>query len=136
LVVLEGEVVNGGFYQWLTNSSGETADFALEDLRLIGAHPQAVLAEEALSLGQRMDATLSAPATRQSSPGAACSLEARALWRAMFEEYEPEFGRLDDEFYRIQREHTFWGLFIQYVRRETASCTHSRNPVPPSALNE
>ena len=47
---LEGEVNNGGFSQYFFNSSRETASFAVEALKVIGASKTAQLCEEAINV--------------------------------------------------------------------------------------
>ena len=53
LVVLDSEVRNGGFFQWLTHQSGRDIDLTLEDLQLIGAANHVDMVGEAISLNRQ-----------------------------------------------------------------------------------
>jgi hypothetical protein len=55
VIILEGEVNNGGHHQFFWNSNGALNKETLEDLKLISAHPFILLFEEAVDQYQRHD---------------------------------------------------------------------------------
>lgn len=127
MVRLDSEVHNGGFYQWFTNSSGESADLAVDDLRLIGASAHVALVEEAIALDQRVGERhphyarrwdLSAPEPDQKTQ--------TAFWSDVKAKFYPEYDRLSSAYYDLQETDSLWPKFIAWVRQHPDQCVHSR----------
>jgi hypothetical protein len=132
LRVLDAEVNNGGFYQWFTNSSGQTTDLALEDLRLIGANQQAALIERAIALNRELEQKYLSYARRWERPEP--EHHDRKSFRAYFlEHFEPRFDRLDDEYYHLDDTDSLFPRLVSYIRSHAEECLHERTIVSPPA---
>lgn len=122
LVVLESEVLNGGFHQWLTNSSGELADETLEAAKAIRATRCVTLLRRALKIDREFGADFPwyADRFRPQPPHCPPQKEVRALMSKLV----PPLEELDKE-WGIQDGEVIWGkAFLRYVRKHPESCVH------------
>ena len=85
--LVDGEVSNGGFNQFFWNGSGEYVQEAREGFRLIGAHPQVALLDEAVARFERHVGVLK-------------PFYERGSMEAFSESYEHDvFGDLDERYW-------------------------------------
>ena len=125
LCVLESEILNGGFHQFFTNSSGRHSDEALEYLRMIGAERHTAILAEASQLNRQLEAKYPSYQRRWEAPTPEPSADEYAEFWSEFEEaVEPEFDRLDGEFSQSE---SIWPLFVNWVRRDPDVCVHRRH---------
>ncbi len=124
LCVLESEVLNGGFHQFFTNSSGRHSDEALEYLRMIGAEEYVDVVAEAIQLNRQLEARYSSYQRRWETPEPEWNADQYAEFWSEFEEtVEPEFERLASEFSQSE---SFWPLFVNWVRSDPEVCVYRR----------
>ena len=129
LSILESEVTNGGFYQWLTNASGRLARETLDGLTIIGATPQADVVSEVVRLNQELESRYDSYRRRWESPEPRGEpSEVDAFWTDMDENYAPQFDRLSVEYQRIQDSDSAWPRFDRFAREHIAECMHNRSP--------
>jgi hypothetical protein len=99
---LDGEVHNGGFNQYFSNSHGELAKEALAGLTAIGASEHAKLLGEAIEIRKREEPTM-----RQ--------FEEKGTVEAFGESYEhTALNELDDRFYALNEDLS--SLRIAFIR--------------------
>jgi hypothetical protein len=124
LVVLDSEVLNGGFLQFFTNSSGgELVEETLEDLQFIGATKQAAILEEAIELNRQIEAKYPFYKNRFQDPEPKSDPESEArLWSDVETVLEPEFDRLTTEYDSA----SLWPAFDLYAQHHPEQFVHSR----------
>lgn len=103
---LETEVNNGGFDQYLFNSSGDHARFVLDALREVGAGPIADICEQVYGILPG-----GAPATERDERQGQLEAAEQALGEA---ELMARFGALEQRFYAL--EDGLRELLVAYVR--------------------
>ena len=129
LSILESEVTNGGFYQWLTNSSGRLTQETLGDLLIIGATAQADVVSEVVRLNQELESRYDSYRRRWESPQPRGEpSEVDAFWTDMDENYAPQFDRLSVEYYSLQDSDSAWPRFDRFAREHIDECAHNRSP--------
>jgi hypothetical protein len=127
LVDLDSEVRNGGFYQYFTNSSGQIAYEALEDLRLIGAKNHALLVQQAIQLNEQLEAKYPWYKQRWESPESDIDAASKTrFWADVETNFEPEFDRLSSDFYSLDDTDSLWNQFRTYARTHPNECVHRR----------
>ncbi|MDZ4686567.1 MAG: DUF4375 domain-containing protein [Planctomycetaceae bacterium] len=133
LSILDGEIFNGGFPQFFTNSSGgELTDETLEDLQYIGAARHAAILEEAIALNRTLEAKYPFYKNRFQVPAPRGNEESEAaFWSEMESVYEPEFDRVSSEFYERDdyksfRAESLWQAFERYAQQHPEEFVHSR----------
>ena len=128
LNLLNGEVSNGGFYQWFTNSSGQITHETLDDLRLIGASDHVRVVGEAMTLIECLEVKYPRFKNRWDDTRETCvwdkSLD--AFWEEVNSEYRPAFDSLSEEFYTLEDTNSMWPLFVKYVRQHVNELAHQR----------
>ena len=130
LVILDSEVRNGGFFQFLTNSSGRHTDSVLEYLSVIGAARHVDIVGHVIEQNAQLEAEY--PSYRQRWD----ELQPRpdhadfAEFRTHLDLIEPEFDRLSEEFYSLEETDSLWPLFVQWVRNDPEKCVHRRKLEP------
>jgi hypothetical protein len=104
LTLLDSEINNGGLHQFSTNSSGELATEALEDLEQIDAEKAHRVFAEALRLNEGLESRHELYRRRFEAEQQGCDI-ARDGVSAYWEDFEtnvaPEFERLDKAWYDI-----------------------------------
>jgi hypothetical protein len=104
LTVLDSEIYNGGLQQFFTNSSGELATEALEDLERIGAEEAQRVFAEALRLNEGLESRHESYRRRFEAEPQGCGI-ARDEVATVCEDFEanlePEFERLTKAWFRL-----------------------------------
>lgn len=123
LVVLDSEVLNGGFLQWLTNSSGKLTQETLAAARAIRARGVIGLLRRVLQLNDAFEARFPSYRDRWNWPA-----PHDPTADAAFEnEVVPHLEAFDQEWYRHPELMTRWNrAFIRYVRKSPESCVYRR----------
>lgn len=125
LMLLDFEVPNGGFFQFLTNSSGRLVREALDGLRLIGAHRHAELLARVDVLNQEFESRYPPWRARFEDPHPDLPTEsARTIWDDIESRLMPELERLSSQYYELD---PFWPQFVAYVRQHAQECKHDRS---------
>lgn len=128
LMQLDSEVRNGGFYQYFTNSSGQFAKEALEDLHLIGARQYADLLERAVAVNRRIESRFPAYRDRSTHPEPHLeSSEQDEFWSEITNVFLPEFEALDSAFYGLDESESLWKHFVAYIRRNRDESIHENH---------
>jgi len=125
---LNGEVSNGGFYQWFTNSSGQITYETLDDLRLIGASEHVRVVGEAIRLIECLEAKYPVFKNRWDETGDTCNWDKSLdeFWEEVDSKYTPEFDSLSEEFDTLEDTNSMWPLFVKYVRQHGNEFAHHR----------
>lgn len=105
--VLEAELNNGGFSQWMFNSSGDSAAFAVAALREVGA-------EQAARVCEQLFALLPGGAPHVDREQRQVQLEAAEAALGP-DEFERACGRHERAFYALEDE--LRDLLLRYVQR-------------------
>jgi len=119
LSLLDGEVYNGGFQQFFTNSSGKIALEALEDCRLVGAHQHAESLARAIEVWEP-----AANLWKAVNDDEAAIQSVRQTIKAGI---EPGLEALDSSYYNLEEIESLRDLIIEYVRRHPDECLPKRS---------
>ena len=127
LSTLDFEVTNGGFYQWLTNSSGMLTQETLDDLVLIGATVHVELLNHVIQLNRELESKHACFRRRWESPEPTFDRsEVDACWTDIEENYESHFDSLSHDYYQLQDDDSFWPRLVRFVREHSTECVHTR----------
>ena len=126
---LNGEVSNGGFYQWFTNSSGQINHETVDDLRLIGASEHVRVVGEAIRLIECLEAKYPVFKNRWNETGETCTWDKSLdeFWEEVNSRYEPEFDSLSGELDALEDTNSMWPLFVKYIRQHVNELVHHRD---------
>jgi hypothetical protein len=119
LSILEAEVYNGGFVQFIENARGEYTTEALEDCRLIGADKKAELLKKALASFAEWEAALRAARERDPTMGRA---EWEKVAKTIDEEFWPVYEVLDPAYYALEDDEPIFALAERYIRQHPEEC--------------
>lgn len=131
---IDGEISNGGFRQYFSNSSRLHARESVEDLRLIGALRHLRIAEEALSLIEHLKSKYPVASRffdeewdSQVELSEEERLQGEAFGRENTETVLPRFDQLDHEWYDADSSENVYHLMEQYVRTHSENCKHEKS---------
>ncbi|WP_437226960.1 DMP19 family protein [Planctomicrobium sp. SH661] len=123
LVALDSEVRNGGFYQWLTNSSGQYSHETLEILSVINAHSHVQLVQQVLDVNSRIEEKYPSYRDRWDRAASCQQRESdTAFWEDIEANFLPQFDELSNEFYSLEERDTYSNYFYSYVNDNPHLC--------------
>lgn len=114
LCVFNGEVLNGGFQQYFTNSNGLLASAAVEACRLVGAHKHAEILDKGFRLWE------AARKLWESAKGDEDQEE--RTWEIFETEIGPEFDTLDPAIDALRDAELLFDLLTDWLRRHPDEC--------------
>jgi hypothetical protein len=120
LSVLEGEVYNGGFVQFIDNaknSKEEYTEVAVEDCRLVEATQKAGLLEEAIVRFREWDNSLEMARREGDATGRLAEIEMEVDAR-----FWPQFEKLDEAYYALESAEPIFDLAEKYIRAHPEQC--------------
>lgn len=94
VIILECEVANGGFLQWLTNRSGQHIHETLDDLLKLKAFEAAAVVQQVVRLNAELEKKYPMYGQRFASQEEPNETELQQYWEDMQTTYDPQFDEL------------------------------------------
>lgn len=114
LTALDGEISNGGFSQFFTNSSGDYVPETLRACTLAGYDKHRQILEQAIEVWE--------PARRVIEMSDQTSSVDREAWDAITAEITPQLEKLDSAYYEAENSEPFGDVIASYVRKHPDEC--------------
>ena len=130
LTLLDSEISNGGLQQYFTNWSGLLAAEAQEDLERIGAVEAHRILAEAIRLNQELESRHDGYRRRFDATPQGCDVteaDAADSWADLEANVQPEFDRLDGEWYALAdspETSSPWKYFERYAKSHPDEFVH------------
>lgn len=119
LRALDGEVYNGGFAQFFSNSSGQFVQETLEDCRLVGAERHEALLQQALDVRESSAVRTAMSKLEEIRDERERRREATRLREI---EVQPALDRLDTAYYELEKVESLDPLIVRYLRAHPEGC--------------
>jgi hypothetical protein len=121
LVLLNGEISNGGFWQFCANSRGRISSETLADCFLVGATQRGKVLKRAIALWK--------PAQKRFDAAKGSDEKEREAWHIFDTKVEPKLDELDGAYYALEDSEPIWRLILAYLQKhpESVLVAKSRN---------